>query len=153
MLHSLLLYPPNKNWYMHTISSSHITRSQGNLPSYFNMSNLNRFLVISNGNKISILGYGYTLLQPPFPALQRKHVLHSPNLVKNLIYVCRLTIDNNISIEFDAFGFSMKAYPIRTPNMRCNCNGDLVGSHLSIGLAGKDNIKKIIVYEYEEKNM
>lgn len=52
-------------------------------------------------------------------------MLHAPHLIKNLVYVRQFTIDNNVSVEFDAFGFSVKNFQTVTPIMRCNSLGDL----------------------------
>lgn len=62
------------------------------------------------------------LLPPP---LQLNGVLVSPSLIKNLISVSRLTRDNNISIEFDPSGFSIKDLPTRAEMLRCESSGDL----------------------------
>jgi hypothetical protein len=45
--------------------------------------------------------------------LQLKSILISPSLVKNLISVRSLTRDNNVSVEFDPFDFSIKDLPTR----------------------------------------
>jgi hypothetical protein len=45
--------------------------------------------------------------------------------VKNLVSVRQLTRDNNISIEFDPSGFSIKDLPTRTEIHRCDNAGDL----------------------------
>jgi hypothetical protein len=46
-------------------------------------------------------------------------------LIKNLISVRRLTRDNNVSIEFDPTGFSIKDLPTRAERLRCDSHGDL----------------------------
>ena len=61
----------------------------------------------------------------PFPPLILKNVLHAPHIIKNLLYVRRFTTDNNISVEFDPFGFDVKDFQTRTPLLRCNSSGDL----------------------------
>ena len=45
--------------------------------------------------------------------------------MKNLIFVRSLTRDNNVSVEFDPYGFSIKDLPTRTVMLRCNSGGDL----------------------------
>ncbi|XP_071705153.1 uncharacterized protein [Rutidosis leptorrhynchoides] len=45
--------------------------------------------------------------------------------------VRRLSIDNNISLEFDPFGFTVKDFSKGTPLMRCNSTGDLYPLHPS----------------------
>ena len=62
------------------------------------------------------------LLPPP---LQLNDILVSPSLIKNLISVRRLTRDNNVSIEFDPVGFSIKDLHTRAEMLRCESTGDL----------------------------
>jgi histone deacetylase 1/2 len=57
--------------------------------------------------------------------LQLNDVLVSPSLIKNLISVRRLTRDNNVAIEFDPSGFSIKDLPTREEMLRCESSGDL----------------------------
>jgi hypothetical protein len=58
-------------------------------------------------------------------SLHLDNVLVSPSLVKNLISVDTLTRDNNVTIEFDPFGFSIKDLPTRTVLLRCDSHGKL----------------------------
>jgi hypothetical protein len=53
------------------------------------------------------------------------NVLVSPVVIRNLIYVRRFVTDNNLSIEFDKFGFTVKNLLTRTVIARCNSRGDL----------------------------
>jgi histone deacetylase 1/2 len=53
------------------------------------------------------------------------NILVSPSLVKNLISVRAFTRDNNVSVEFDPFGFSIKDLPTRMEMLRCNSAGSL----------------------------
>ena len=53
------------------------------------------------------------------------NVLVSPSIVKNLISVRKLTRDNNVSIEFDPYGFSINDLPTRTVMLRCESSGEL----------------------------
>ena len=50
------------------------------------------------------------------------NVLVVPSIVRNLLSVTR---DNGCSIEFDAFGFSVKDLRTRRVILRCNSDGDL----------------------------
>ncbi|KAJ9541276.1 hypothetical protein OSB04_027782 [Centaurea solstitialis] len=59
------------------------------------------------------------------PPLQLNNVLHVPSLIKNLLSVRRFSVDNNVSIEFDPFGFDVKDFQTRTPILRCNSTGEL----------------------------
>lgn len=128
-MHTMSLHAPNdQNWYMDTGATSHMTASQGTLSSYCNMSNTKN-IIVGNGQEIPILGHGHTNLPFPHPPLNLSNVLHTPQLVKNLIYVRRFTTDNNVSIEFDPFGFSVKDIRTGTPIMRCDSTGDLYPVH------------------------
>jgi hypothetical protein len=61
---------------------------------------------------------------PPNPLLLN-NILVSPLLVKNLIFVRVLTRDNNVSIEFDPFGFSVKDLPTCSVILQCDSHGEL----------------------------
>ncbi|KAD5318339.1 hypothetical protein E3N88_18285 [Mikania micrantha] len=123
-LYTMSLNPPDNNWYMDTGATSHMTNGAGNLSSYSKNQSFNR-ITVGNGFQIPILDSGHTTLPPPYPPLQLKYVLHSPSLIKNLLSVRQLTTDNNISIEFDPFGFLVKDYQTRIPILRCDSTGPL----------------------------
>ncbi|KAJ9542336.1 hypothetical protein OSB04_028842 [Centaurea solstitialis] len=105
-------------------ATSHMTPDSGILSSYFNLSK-NRNITVGSGHKIPIRGYGHTNLSSPHPPLSLKNVLHAPHLIKNLVSVRKLTKDNNISVEFDPFGFSVKDFRTGIHLMRCDSQGDL----------------------------
>ncbi|XP_073223430.1 uncharacterized protein [Cicer arietinum] len=105
-MHTMSLNPPDGQWYMDIGATSHMTASQGNLSSYSNMSNSNQHIIVGSGQQIPIRGYGHSTLSTPTKPLKLQNVLHAPQIIKNLIYVRRLTTDNNVSIAFDPFGFS-----------------------------------------------
>jgi len=123
-MHTLGLNPTDPNWYMDTGATSHMTSEQGNLSSYFNLSN-NRGIIVSNGHSIPIRGYGHTNLSFPNRPLTLKNVLHSPQLIKNLVSVRKFTTDNSVSVEFDPFDFSVKDFQTGMRLMRCESRGDL----------------------------
>ena len=123
VMHTLGLNPSDVNWYMDTSATSHMTSKQGNLSSYFNLSN-NRGIIVGNDRLILIHGYSHTL-SPPNSPFTLKNVLHAPQLIKNLVSVRKFTVDNSIPIEFNPFGFSMKDFQTRIHLMRCERQGDL----------------------------
>ncbi|GJR48044.1 ribonuclease H-like domain-containing protein [Tanacetum coccineum] len=57
--------------------------------------------------------------------LHLHNVLVTPNIIKNLNSVRQFARDNNYTIEFDAFGFSVKDYLTRHILLRCDSSGDL----------------------------
>ena len=123
-MHTLTLTPPDPNWYMDTGATSHMTSSQGNILSYFNLSKPDG-IIVRNGHSIPICGYGDANLPSPHPPLALKKVLHAPKLIKNLVSVRKFTTDNNVTVEFDPFGFSVKDFRTGTPIMRCESQGAL----------------------------
>ncbi|XP_057247026.1 uncharacterized protein LOC130589635 [Beta vulgaris subsp. vulgaris] len=56
-MYTMGINPPDPNWYMDTGATSHMTSSQGNMSSYFNLSKPNG-IIVGNGNSIPIHGYG-----------------------------------------------------------------------------------------------
>lgn len=122
--HTMALHPPDQTWYADTGATSHMTHNSGNFTSYVNNGPF-RNVIVGNGSTIPIRGIGQQTLPYPFPPLLLKNVLHTPKVIKNLLSIRRFTIDNNVSVEFDPFGFAVKEYRTRTPILRCNSTGDL----------------------------
>jgi hypothetical protein len=85
----------------------------------------NHKIIVGNGHSVPIEGLGKTQLENPHPPLVLNNVLHAPNLIKNLVFVRKFTTDNEVSIEFDPFGFSVKDFQTGIPIMRCESQGDL----------------------------
>ena len=123
-LHTMTLNPPDENWYMDTGATSHMTGDAGTLTSYFN-SSMHKNIVVGNGHVIPVLGHGHTHVKSSDPPLTLSNVLHAPQIIKNLIFVRRFTSDNNVSVEFDPFGFHVKDLQTGTILMRCDSTGDL----------------------------
>ncbi|XP_006605176.2 uncharacterized protein [Glycine max] len=72
MMHTFGLNPLDANWYMDIGATSRMTLEQGNLSSYFNLSNT-RGLIVANGHSIAIRGYGHTNLSPTNPSSTLKN--------------------------------------------------------------------------------
>ncbi|KAJ9535464.1 hypothetical protein OSB04_un001410 [Centaurea solstitialis] len=122
--HTMAIHPSDQTWYADTGATSHTTNNLGNFTSYVN-NGLFRNVIVGDGSPIPIRGIGHQTLPYPFPPLLLKNVLHTPRIIKNLLSIRRFTIDNNVSVEFDPFGLTMKEYRTRTPILRCNSTGDL----------------------------
>jgi hypothetical protein len=61
-------------------------------------------------------------------SVERLHscnVLVTPSLIKNLISVRTLTRDNNVLVDFNPSGFSIKDLHTNQVTLRCNSQGDL----------------------------
>ncbi|GJZ64782.1 ribonuclease H-like domain-containing protein [Tanacetum coccineum] len=57
--------------------------------------------------------------------LHLNNVLITPHIVKELIYVRQFVRDNNCTVEFDPFGFSVKDFMTRRVLLRYDSTGDL----------------------------
>jgi hypothetical protein len=79
-------------------------------------------ITIGNGHHIPVIGCGHASLPN---SLTLNNVLHVPKLIKNLVSVRKFTIDNDVSVEFDPFGFFVKDFKIGTLLMRCNSSCEL----------------------------
>lgn len=124
VFNAMTLQPPDDSWYMDTGASSHMTANPGKLCSLFNSSSTSHVLV-GNGSCIPVKGSGIAQLSPSHPNLSLSNVLLTPNIIKNLVSVRRFTTDNQVSVEFDPFGFSVKDLRTRGTIMRCNSSGEL----------------------------
>ncbi|KAJ9547690.1 hypothetical protein OSB04_020233 [Centaurea solstitialis] len=129
-LHTLALNPPDDDWYMDTGATSHMTSDQGTLSRIFN-SSLSSHITVGDGSPLPVTASGMTHLPSPYSSLSLKNVLVVPDLVKNLISVRQFTIDNNVSVEFDPCGFSVKDLKTGANLMRSNSHGNLYPLSLS----------------------
>ena len=124
-LHTMTLTQPDPAWYMNTGASSHMTSTNGNLSSYFNLSNHNSGIIVGSGHTIPIRGCGNATLSSSHPPLSLNNVLHAPKIIKNLISVRKFTTDNSVTVEFDLYGFFVKDFQTGMALMRCESQGDL----------------------------
>ncbi|GJU84109.1 DNA helicase, partial [Tanacetum coccineum] len=109
---------------MDTGASSHLAENTGMLTSFSNPS-LYKSVFVGNGQPIPVTHTSHSLLHTPHKPLHLHHVLVTPNIIKNLIYVRQFTRDNNVFVDFDAYGFSVKDYQTRRFLLRCDSTGDL----------------------------
>nr|GEX08689.1 hybrid signal transduction histidine kinase M [Tanacetum cinerariifolium] len=96
-------------WNMDTGSSSHLNSNVSNLRTVFNQ-RLFPSVHVGDGNSIPVINTGDCTIPSAYRPLHLHNVLVTPNIIKNLIYVRQFTRDNNCTIEFDAFGFSVKDF-------------------------------------------
>ncbi|GJY69936.1 ribonuclease H-like domain-containing protein, partial [Tanacetum coccineum] len=111
-------------WNMDTGASSYLNSNVNNLSTIFN-SCLYPSVRVGDGKTIPVTNTGHGILPTLHRPLHLHNVLVTPNIIKNLIYVCQFTRDNNCTIEFDAFGFSVKDFFTRHILLRCDSPGDL----------------------------
>jgi hypothetical protein len=93
-------------WVMDSGASGHMAANDGILLSHLPSSH--SFITVVNGHTLPVSCRGNSLLPAENSNFQLNGVLIVPFLIRNLIFVHRFTKNNNCTIEFDAFGFSVK---------------------------------------------
>ncbi|GKD53940.1 ribonuclease H-like domain-containing protein [Tanacetum coccineum] len=111
-------------WNMDTCASSHLNNSVNSLSENFNTC-MYSSISVGDGHSIPVTNTGHSILPTPVKSLHLNNVLITPHIVKNLIYVRQFVRDNNCTIEFDAFGFSVKDFMTRRVLLRYDSTGDL----------------------------
>ncbi|GJT74772.1 hypothetical protein Tco_1041497 [Tanacetum coccineum] len=114
----------NPNWNMDTEASSHLADNTGILTSFSN-SSMYPSVFVGNGHSIHVNHTRHSFLHTSSKPLHLNHILVTPHIIKNLISVRQFTRDNDVSVEFDAYGFSVKDYQIGRLFLRCDSTGDL----------------------------
>ncbi|WVZ67342.1 hypothetical protein U9M48_016433 [Paspalum notatum var. saurae] len=125
-------HPQNTNnvdWYMDSGASDHVTMDAGNLSalgSCWLHDPTDSCIRVADGSRIPVVSAGSC----HFPSatargpLVLRDVLVAPRLVENLISVRRFTIDNNCSVEFDPYGYSIKDLLTQTLIARYDSPGE-----------------------------
>ncbi|GJW12479.1 ribonuclease H-like domain-containing protein [Tanacetum coccineum] len=111
-------------WNMDTGASSHLNNSVNSLSEIFNTC-MYPSISVSDGHSIPVTNTGHSILPTPTKSLHLNNVLITPHIVKNLISIRQFVRDDNCTIEFDAFGFSVKDFLTRWVLLRCDSIGDL----------------------------
>ncbi|GJU27104.1 ribonuclease H-like domain-containing protein [Tanacetum coccineum] len=111
-------------WNMDTGATSHLNSHASNLSTIFN-SRLYPSIHVGDGTSIPVTNTGHSIIPSLHHPLHLHNVLVTPNIIKNLIFVRQFTRDNNCTIKFDAFGFSVKDFLTRHILLRCDSSGDL----------------------------
>jgi hypothetical protein len=110
-------------WMLDSGASSHMTSSDGILLRHTPTSISS--ILVGNGTSIPVTSHGHSVLPTPASTFALNNVLVVPSIVQNLLSVRQFTRDNHVTIEFDAFGFSVKELPTGRVILRCNSDGDL----------------------------
>lgn len=84
------------DWYFDNGATNHVTNQTSKFQNLIEHHGKNS-LVVGNGEKLKILGTGFTKLN----SLKLHDVLYVPNITKNSLCVTRLASENNILVEFD----------------------------------------------------
>ncbi|KAI3669791.1 hypothetical protein L6452_41198 [Arctium lappa] len=112
------------NYYFDTGAEQHVTDNR-DMIQHPNSFHVHTKILVGNGNVLPIAGSGTGFL----PIYNRNYILpniiYSPQIIKNLLSVRKFTRDNNVSIEFDPFGFSLKDLKTGRLLSRHNSTGNL----------------------------
>jgi hypothetical protein len=100
-------YTVDTNWYTDTGATDHITGDLNKL-ALREKYNGDDQIHTANGAGMNINHTGKTIIHTQTRNLNLNHVLHAPQATKNLIYVHRLTSDNNVFLEFHPNYFLIK---------------------------------------------
>ncbi|GJV38887.1 ribonuclease H-like domain-containing protein [Tanacetum coccineum] len=109
---------------MDTGASSHLNSHTSNLNIVYNKC-LYPSVCVGDGKSIPLTNTCHSILPTLNRPLYLHNVLVTPNIIKTLIYVRQFTRDNNCTVEFDAFGFSVKDFLTRHILFKCDSSGDL----------------------------
>jgi hypothetical protein len=120
--------PQSSNWFLDTGASTHIASSPGNLHSVRPLQ-LPTSIIVGNGAQLPLSHSAAATIPTSYSPICLNNVLVSPSIVKNLVSVRKLTRDNNISVEFDPHGFSIKDLHMGTVMLRCESSGELYPLH------------------------
>ncbi|GKB01495.1 ribonuclease H-like domain-containing protein, partial [Tanacetum coccineum] len=107
-------------WNMDTGVSSHLNNLVTSLSDVFNTC-IYQPVLVGDGHSIPVTNTGHSILPTSTRSLHLNNVLITPHIVKIRQFVC----DNKCTIEFDAFGFSVKDFMTRRVILRCDSTGDL----------------------------
>jgi hypothetical protein len=110
-------------WVLDTGATAHMSSSDGILLSHLPPPSFG--ITVGNGTTIPITCRGTSILSSPTSTYRLNNVLVAPALVRNLLSVRQFTRDNSCSIEFDAYGFSVKDKQTGHVTLRCSSGGDL----------------------------
>jgi len=116
--------PKASECYLYTGASSHMSSNAGNLSSHQPLPS-SPSITVGNGATLPVTHRASSAIATTRPPLLLNNILVSPSLVKNLISIRSLTRENNVSVEFDPFGFSIKDLPAHTEMLRCNSSSTL----------------------------
>jgi histone deacetylase 1/2 len=123
-LTDLSLQGSSGQWIADSGASAHLSATQGTLACsrpVYNMAPV----IVGNGSTLPVSHLGHTALRTSSRPLYLQNVLVAPDIVSNLLSVRRFTTDNQLSMEFDPFGVSVKDLHTQDLLLRCNSEGDL----------------------------
>jgi hypothetical protein len=102
----------NSEWYVDSGASSHMSGTLSPTLQSIHPYPYSSSITIGNGAHLPIT-HTTSSIPTNYHSLLLHNILLSPDLVENLISVCKLTCDNLVFVEFDPFGFSIKDLQIK----------------------------------------
>ena len=115
------------DWYMDTGATAHMFAHPGNLAS-FTLVTTDHRIIVGDGS-LPITHVGHTSFPSNSMPITLSNILVPPHLIKNLIFVRRLTRENPITVEFDELGFCVKDARTRMVLHRCDSLDELYPVH------------------------
>jgi hypothetical protein len=109
------------DWVTDSDASNHTTPDSGNVSlSHPPNSDMPSLIVVGNGSVLPVTSVGDPILLGPF---YLNNILVAPDIIQNLLVVCKFTTDNSCSMEFDPFVLSVKDLATRNVIVRSNSCG------------------------------
>ena len=106
-------HPPSATkWYLDIGATTHMASFPGNFPTIL-FKPSSSVIIVGNGARLHVSHQTFSSILTSSSLLYLCNVLVAPSLIKNLVPVRWLNRDNNVSIEFDPSGFSIKDLPTR----------------------------------------
>lgn len=120
----MTLQQPDPAWHVDFGASTHITSNACTLKSLFNLSTI-PLVTVGNWPIVAVQTSGHGTLVSLSRFFSLCNVLVCPDIIENLIYVCKFVTDNSCAIKFDTFGFCIKDHQTQIKLLRCNSSGPL----------------------------
>jgi histone deacetylase 1/2 len=112
------------NWYTDTGATDNITENLKKLMIrdwYHGKDKIHT----ANGEGMHITHIGHSFIQTPNHKLHLKNILHVPSVIKSLLSVHKLSIDNVAFLEFQPWHFLIKDRAMRKTLLKGRCEGGL----------------------------
>ncbi|GKV24576.1 hypothetical protein SLEP1_g34169 [Rubroshorea leprosula] len=116
---NLVPTPMDPNWYFDSGAQTHATNNPSKLL-HSTPSSSSNFIQVGNGQLLPVTSHGNAFLSTSNSQFRLNNVLVAPHLTKNLVSIRQFTRDNNCSVNFDSFGFSIKDNKTKNVLLRCN---------------------------------
>ena len=121
---TMQMQQPDSSWYMDIGSTSNLTRDASKL-SNFSRFNKDNYILVGNGHRVPVFGHGNAITSYLNHPYRLNNVCLVTNIIKNLVAMKQFNRDNNTSVEFDPFGFTMKDLITKKHITQCDSHGDL----------------------------